>query len=207
MNAPPSHRRPHILSLTGGIGSGKSTFAQAFARLGVPCIEIDAVARAIHQNPKHPATVALARAFPRAMTADGRLARASLRTVFAADSAANEELKRILGPWVLGQAQCWTRVQGGLYVVWESALDLGRDSGAARVLAVDASEPVRMARIALRNPDWSAEQVAAIVSMQPARAAYLAGADDVVVNEGALDAIAASAAQLNQHYLSLWSQE
>ena len=207
MTSPPSHRRPHILSLTGGIGSGKSTFAHAFAGLGVPCLDIDAVARTIHQDPEHPATRAGARALPAAMTPDGRLARGSLRTVFARDPGANEELKRILGPWVLAEAQRWTRAQRGLYVVWESAVSLGPDSGAARVLAIDAAEDLRIARIAGRNPDWSPEQVAAILSLQPPRAVYLAAADDVVVNEGPRDAVAAIAAQLNQHYLTLWSQE
>lgn len=207
MNASPSHRRPHILSLTGGIGSGKSTFAQAFAGLGVACLDIDTVAREIHQNSGHPATRALAGAFPTAMTQDGRLARGSLRTVFARERAANDELKRILGPWVLAEAQRWTRGQGGLYVVWESAVNLGPDSGAARTLVIDAPEPVRLARIALRNPDWSAEQIAAIVALQPPRADYLATADDVIVNQGPAQAIAGLAAQLHHQYLTLWSQE
>ena len=206
MNFLPSPRRAHVVSLTGGIGSGKSAFAQAFARLGVPCLDTDTVARQVHQDRLHPATLALARAFPQAMTADGRLARGSLRTVFAQDSAANAELLRILRPWVLAEAQRWTRAQGALYVMWESALPLGLDAGVARVLAIDAAEAVRVARIALRNPDWSSEQVNAMLSMQLTRAAYLALADDVVVNQGAAEAIPALAARLHQHYLNLWSQ-
>lgn len=207
MTTPPSHRRPHVLSLSGGIGSGKSTFAHAFSALGVACLDIDTVARAIHQNPDHPATQAVGRAFPAAMSADGRLARGSLRTVFASDPLANEELKRLLAPWVLAEAQRWTRARRGLYVVWESALSLGPASGAARLLVIDASEQVRLERIARRNPDWPAAQVAAILSLQPPRAAYLAAADDVIVNEGPLAQVAQMAAQLNQHYLTLWSQE
>ena len=206
MTIAPSHRRTHVVSLTGGIGSGKSTFAHAFARLGVPCLDADSVARQIHQDRLHPATLALARAFPQAMTADGRLARGSLRSVFAPDRAASDELLRILRPWVLAEAQRWTRAQGALYVMWESALPLGAQAGAARVLAIDAAEPVRVARIALRNPDWSSAQVDAILSMQPSRAAYLALADDVVVNEGAVEGIPATADQLHQHYLNFWSQ-
>ena len=206
MNFSPSHRRAHVISLTGGIGSGKSSFAQAFARLGVPCLDTDSVARQIHQDRLHPATLALARAFPQAMTADGRLARGSLRTVFALDPAANAELLRILRPWVLAEAQRWTRAQGALYVMWESALPLGLDAGVARVLAIDAAQALRVARIALRNPDWSSAQVDAMLSMQPSRAAYVALADDVVVNEGAPEGIPALAARLHQHYLNFWSQ-
>jgi hypothetical protein len=42
--------------------------------------------------------------------------------------------------------------------------------------------------------------------MQPPREAYLAGADDVIVNDGPVEAIPALAAQLHQTYLTLWSQ-
>jgi dephospho-CoA kinase len=198
--------RPPVLALTGSIGSGKSTFARAFAQLGVPCIDTDVLARTIHQDPAHPATRAIALCFPQAMTADGRLARGSLRTVFAADASANEKLKDILRPSVLAELERWTLAQDAPYVVWESALTTDQGIGAARVLVVDASEPGRLARIALRNPDWSREQVLAIIAMQLPRAAYLAGADDVIANDGPVGAIPALAAQLHQHYLTLWSR-
>ena len=197
---------PPVLALTGSIGSGKSRFARAFAALGVPCLDTDSVARAFHQDPTHPATCAIAQAFPQAMTSDGRLARGSLRTVFAANPGANDELKRLLRPAVLSAAQRWTQEQVAPYVLWESALSIDQDIGAARVLVIDAAEPTRLARIALRNPDWSREQVLAIISLQPPRNAYLAGADDVVVNDGPLEAIPALAAQLHHTYLSLWSR-
>lgn len=205
MASPPLHPAPKVLALTGSIGSGKSTFARAFADLGVPCLDTDLVARTIHQDPSHPATNAIALAFPQAMTPDGRLARGSLRTVFAANPGANDELKRILRPSVLAEAQRWTEAQDAPYVIWESALSLDQDIGSARVLVIDASEETRLARIALRNPDWSREQALAIISMQLPREAYLAGADDVIVNDGPPDAIPALAARLHQTYLSLWS--
>lgn len=197
---------PKVLALTGGIASGKSTFARAFAQLGVPCIDADALARAIHQDPAHPATRAIAQAFPDAMTADGRLARGTLRTVFALDAKANEDLKNILRPAVLAAAEDWTRQQGAPYVIWESALTADQAIGAHRVLVIDASETTRLARIALRNPDWSREQAAAVMAMQLPRAAYLEGADDVASNDGPAADVQAIAAQLHANYLALWSR-
>lgn len=196
---------PPVLALTGSIGSGKSSIARAFTALGVPCLDTDSVARAIHQDPAHPATCAIALAFPEAITADGRLARGSLRTVLSANPGANDELKRILRPAVLSAARRWTQEQGAPYVLRESALSLDQDIGAARVMVIDAPVELHPARIALRNPDWSREQVLAIVAMQAPRAAYLAGTDDVADNDGPLDAITALAAQLPHTYLSLWS--
>lgn len=196
---------PAVLGITGAIGSGKSTCARAFAALGVPVIDADEVARAIHQDPEHPATRALARAFPQAMTADGRLARGSLRTVFARDPDANAELKRILRAPVLAETACWTRASQAPYVVWESALMMDQEIGVDRMLVVDADDAVRIARVGLRNPDWSAAQLAAIISMQLPRAAYLAGADDVVNNEGDEAALRDAVRVLHQTYLQLWS--
>lgn len=197
---------PPVLALTGSIGSGKSSFARAFAALGVACTDTDLIARAIHQDPAHPATIAIGAAFPQAMTADGRLARGSLRTLFAANRAANEDLKRILRPFVLAQARRWSAAQESPYVIWESALSLEQELGAARVLVIDAPQELRLARIGLRNPDWSRAQAQAIIALQAPRQAYLDGANDVVVNDGPPEAIPALVAQLHQHYLSLWSR-
>lgn len=201
----PDDVRAKVLVLTGGIGSGKSTFARAFGQLGVPGIDADALARQIHQDPSHPATLRIARAFPAAMAADGSLARGSLRTVFAADPAANEELKRILRPAVLALADDWTGRQRTPYVVWESALALDQALPAARVLVIDASDQHRRARIALRNPDWTSAQVDSIVAMQLPRSAYLARADDVALNDGTVDEARALTEQLHHRYTDLWS--
>ncbi|NHZ97859.1 dephospho-CoA kinase [Massilia sp. CCM 8734] len=196
---------PKVLVLTGGIGSGKSTFARAFEALGVPCIDADALARTVHQDPAHPATMQIARAFPQAMAADGSLARGSLRNIFALDAAANEELKRLLRPAVLALADAWTRLQRAPYVVWESALATDQALPAARVLVIDTTDQHRAARIALRNPDWTAAQVASIIAMQLARADYLAHADDVVGNDGTLDDVRTLTLQLHHRYTDLWS--
>ena len=37
----------YIVALTGGIGSGKSTVANAFANLGVPLVDADIIARQV----------------------------------------------------------------------------------------------------------------------------------------------------------------
>lgn len=69
----------YIVALTGGIGSGKSTVADMFARLGVPVTDADIIARQVVE-PGTPALQAIADHFgTRILAADGTLDRAALR--------------------------------------------------------------------------------------------------------------------------------
>ena len=90
-------------------------------------------------------------------------------------------------------------------MVWESALATDQALPAARVLVIDASDDTRAARIALRNPDWTPEQVASIIAIQPPRADYLAHADDVAGNDGTPDEVRTLTLQLHRRYTDLWS--
>lgn len=69
----------YIVALTGGIGSGKSTVAHAFARLGITIIDADIIARQVVE-PNTPALNAIEAHFGRrVIQADGTLNRRQLR--------------------------------------------------------------------------------------------------------------------------------
>jgi dephospho-CoA kinase len=196
---------PRILALTGGIGSGKSTVRRIFGELGMPCIDGDEVARNIHQNPLHPATVTITDAFPKAVTHDGRLIRGSLRKLVAIDNEANMKLKRILKPYVIAEMECWTQKMTTPYVVWESALIVEENIRCDRVLVVDAAENIRMVRILARNPDWTIDQIRNIFSIQLPSSDYLARADDVIRNDGSIADVKKQIEQLHHIYTKNWS--
>lgn len=196
---------PRVLALTGGIGSGKSSARALFQERGVPCLDADVVARHIHQDPHHPAMVKIANALPRGVSADGTLSRGSLRTLFATDHAANSELKRILKPYVIAEAERWTRAQSARYVVWESALITDEAVPCDRILVTDASDETRIARVQARNPDWSFEQIRNIMAIQLPRANYLTRADDVISNEGSFADLKTRVEQLHRMYMQTWS--
>lgn len=68
----------YIVALTGGIGSGKSTVANAFANLGINVIDADIIARQVVE-PGAPALHAIADHFGANMiAADGTLQRRAL---------------------------------------------------------------------------------------------------------------------------------
>lgn len=69
----------YTVALTGGIGSGKSTVADAFADLGITVIDADIIARQMVE-PGQPALNAIAEHFGSELIAsDGTLRRRALR--------------------------------------------------------------------------------------------------------------------------------
>ena len=201
----PKQIAPHVLGLTGGIGSGKSTTRKIFETLGVPTIDGDEVARSIHQNPKHPAMAALADLIHQSITADGRLQRGSLRHQFASDHDANQKLKRVLKPFVIAETEHWTRRMRGAYVVWESALIIDEDIPCDRILVIDAPKSARIARVLDRNPDWTEEHTENILSVQLSSTAYIAAADDVICNDGSIAQLRKQIEELHLRYMKNWS--
>jgi dephospho-CoA kinase len=204
MRAAQSKRRPHVLGLTGNMGSGKSSVAAVFTALGVPCIDADQVARTIHQDPQHPATRAIAAAFPQVSNA-GQLVRGSLRNFFSLDQAANDQLKRLLKPFVVAEIEAWTRAQTAPWVVWESAMLIDENIATDRVLVVETSLPPRMARLQQRNPEWTDAQRERVFALQLAAGALRAGADDLIINDGSEAELARQVRQLHAMYCKNWS--
>ena len=85
-----------IVALTGGIGSGKSTVADAFARHGVPIIDTDVIAREL-VTPGQPALTEIVEYFgDEVITADGWLDRTRLREKIFAEPAQRQALEQIL---------------------------------------------------------------------------------------------------------------
>lgn len=90
----------HLIGLTGGIATGKSTVAAELARRGATVIDADALAREVVE-PGQPALQEIAARFGAGVvTADGRLDRARLASIVFADSDSRRALERITHPRV-----------------------------------------------------------------------------------------------------------
>lgn len=197
--------KPKVVGLTGGLGSGKSQVRRMLEDLHVPCIDADVVARAIHQDATHPATIEIARVFPHAINENSCLSRGSLRTVFTLDRTANERLQAILKPYVLAQMLIWTAQQSSAYVVWESALIIEASIPVDRVLVIDANRPLQVARVKERNPDWSETQIYRVLALQLGQEKRKIHADDVIGNVGTLKNLQRQVEMQHRQYLTLWT--
>ncbi|ENL2541108.1 dephospho-CoA kinase [Escherichia coli] len=197
----------YIVALTGGIGSGKSTVANAFADLGINVIDADIIARQVVE-PSAPALHAIADHFGENMiAADGTLQRRALRERIFANPEEKNWLNDLLHPLIQQETQHQIQQATSPYVLWVVPLLVENSlyKKANRVLVVDVSPETQLKRTMQRD-DVTREHVEQILAAQATREARLAVADDVIDNNGAPDAIASDVARLHAHYLQLASQ-
>jgi len=195
----------YVVGLTGGIGSGKTAVADAFATLGVEIVDADALAHRISAAGAQ-GFAAIRVAFGDAIVgADGELDRAALRHLVFADVAARRRLEGILHPLIRAEAERQVRSWRGAYGIVVVPLLLEREglrSIIDRILVVDCPEDEQVRRVVARS-GLSTEEVHAIMATQFDRARRRAAADDIVDNSGTLSAIAPQVRALDRRYREL----
>lgn len=193
------------VGLTGGIGSGKTTVADMFAARGAAVIDTDQIAHQL-TAPGGDAIPAIRAEFGAIFIAStGALDRARMRTAVFTDPAAKKRLEAILHPLIRDQCELAAIQAHGPYLLF--VVPLLVESGAwrkrvSRVLVVDCSEQQQLVRVMDRN-GLSESQVRAIMATQVTRAQRLAAADDILLNDGDLDALAPQIDRLHALYCSL----
>ena len=194
---------PYCVGLTGGIGSGKSTVAAHFVRLGADLIDTDAIAREL-TAPGGAALPQLCSAFGQnILTADGALDRAAMRQRVFSDPAARQRLEAILHPRIRELALARSQASQAPYVLFDVPLlaeSPAWQAHCARILVVDCPIELQINRVMARNGLPRAE-VERILASQASRAQRLAIADDVIDNGGDRPHLEAQIPPLHQHYL------
>lgn len=195
------------IGLTGGIGSGKTVVAQAFAELGVPVIDADVITRELVE-PGQPAIEKIKKLLGKEFIgADNRLDRTKLREHVFASPAARKTLESILHPLVHDAIREETNRLNSPYcvIVIPLLIEAEQQSLVDRTLVVDAAEEICIERVVLRD-HTTAEAAKQILSAQLDRVTRLEHADDVIKNEGDLESVTDQVARLHQQYLSLAAQ-
>jgi dephospho-CoA kinase len=196
---------PFKVGLTGGIGSGKSTVAQAFVELGAGLVDTDKIARRL-TAPGGEAMPLLAAVFGADILADdGSLDRVRMRQKVFADQAARRRLEDILHPLIHARAQTEIEAARAPWLLVDIPLlvAVGRKTYALdRVLVVDCPEALQIERVMARSGLAEAE-VAAMMAAQSSRAERLAIADDVIDNSGSRAELSSRIAALHQRYLDM----
>lgn len=192
------------IGLTGGVGSGKSTVAAAFARRGVPVIDADLIAREL-TAPGTPVLAAIAARFGADLVgAAGELDRRALRARAFSDVEARAALEALLHPPILARMAEQGRASSGAYLVFVVPLLVERDLARLfdRVLVVDCPPEQQVARVRQRDGETPAG-MRNLLDAQADRAARNAVADDLIDNAGGLDALDAAVGRLHETYITL----
>ncbi|GAB4168082.1 MAG: dephospho-CoA kinase [Rhodocyclaceae bacterium] len=194
----------YVVGLTGGIGSGKSAAAALFAELGAAVVDTDVIAREL-TAPDGAAMPAIAREFGDALVGpDGALDRGAMRRLAFEQPEVRKRLEAILHPMIREVAQRRCREARAPYVVL--VVPLLVESGGwrdriRRVLVVDVAQSTQIRRVMARS-GLSEAEVRAILAAQASREERLAAADDVIDNEGSLEALRRAVRALHGRYLA-----
>lgn len=196
------------VGLTGGIGSGKSAVAEAFARRGIPVVDADRISHAI-TAPGQPGIAALEKALGRGiLDAQGRLDRASLRRRIFADAALRQRVEAALHPLIVAALGRELASVPGPYAV--ATIPLLAEVPAIqalvdRILVVDSPEELQVSRLMSRDGDTS-EEAQLILAAQASRDVRLAMADDILLNANDLAALDAAVERLHGFYREVAAQ-
>jgi dephospho-CoA kinase len=197
--------RPFSVGLTGGIGSGKTTVADMFASHGAAVIDTDFIARQLTVAGGSAIAAIRLQFGDSFLNPAGAMDRAKMRDYVFADMAAKARLEAILHPLIRIETERAAMQANGAYLLF--VVPLLVESGSwkqrvSRVLVVDCPEQVQVDRVMQRS-GLTEEQVRAIMATQAPRAARLAAADDVLLNDGESAALAPQVSRLHALYTEL----
>ena len=196
---------PYCVGLTGGIGSGKSAASDLFAGLGAGVVDTDEISRAL-TAPGGAAIEPIRQAFGKEyVAADGGLDRARMRKLVFGDAEAKRKLEAILHPRIRERLRADVAAARQPYVI--AVVPLLFETGAyrdllQRVVVVDCDDDEQVRRVSTRS-GLSAQEVQAIMAAQLPRAERVRRADDVLSNDGSLEALRAQVERLHARYLEL----
>jgi dephospho-CoA kinase len=196
------------IGLTGGIASGKSTVAQRFAELGIPVVDADVAAREVVARGTPGLAGVVERFGPSILAENGDLDRRALRQLIFKDLGSREDLEAILHPLIREAMERSAEAAAGPYVVMVIPLlvESGSRGRVDRILVVDVDEAVQLGRVQARD-GGSLDLARAILASQASRAARLAAADDVLLNDGTVTDLRQGVDGLHEKYRRLAAGE
>ena len=192
----------YCVGLTGGIGCGKTSATDIFAELGAGVVDTDVISREL--------TAAGGAAMPNISDSfgaeyvlpDGSLDRARMRQLVFGDTAAKSRLETLLHPLIRDESRRRIAASDAPYVLLVVPLLLETGSYRDlldRILVIDCDPAKQIERVIARS-GLTTDEVRRIMDAQIDRAGRLAGADDVLVNDGDIKHLRHEVTQLHQKY-------
>lgn len=190
------------MGLTGGIGTGKSSFCAAFSRLSVPIIDADIIAHNL-SHPYSTANLSIAKLLgEQSLLDDGTLNRTWLRDTIFNDNKIKKQVEDIFHPLILKEVkfQIAQLKSDHPYCILAVPLLFEQPSFlklTQLTIVIDCSEQEQIMRVMQRS-GLNQEQVQKIIQSQMGRAERNNLADLVISNEDGLESIDNKVSQLHK---------
>ncbi|GAA0790384.1 MULTISPECIES: dephospho-CoA kinase [Pseudomonadati] len=193
-----------IVGLTGGIGSGKTTVANLFAELGITLVDADIVAREVVAKGSEGLTRIIEHFGADVCQIDGSLNRIALREIIFNQPHQRDWLNNLLHPMIRNTMLKQVQQADSAYVIMVVPLlfENGLDKLVNTTLVVDVDPKLQISRTSERDKVASTQVEQIILSQMP-RDQRLSKADDIIDNQGQLNALRSKVASLHHKYLEL----
>ena len=198
----------YIIGLTGGVASGKSAVAARFQALGVTVADADVAAREAVAVGSAGLAEVVAAFGADVLGPDGALDRAAMRRRVFNDDAQRLKLEAIVHPLVRQLVRQACETAPGPYAI--AAIPLLAEAGREaypwlhRILVVDVPREVQLQRLLARD-GIDVALAERMIAVQATRQQRLAIADDIIINDGPLEALDEHVAALHRRYRTLAS--
>ena len=197
------------VGLTGGVASGKSVVARCFEALGVRIVDADIAARDVVAVGSDGLAEIVAVFGHDVLNPNGELDRAAMRRRVFEDEWARHRLEAIVHPRVRSALLATSEISPAPYAIVVIPLLAEGDGRKGypwlnRILVVDVQLELQMARL-LQRDAVDDELATRMIAAQARRHERLAIADDVLVNDGELDALTRHVVALDAQYRVLAS--
>jgi dephospho-CoA kinase len=194
----------YVVGLTGGIGCGKTEAARIFARLGVPVVDVDLIARQLTAPGEQTLEEIIDIFGKEYLLPDGNLNRAALRDKVFIDTAARKDLEAIMHPAIHERAisELEANKEAPYQILAISLLFENQryKDVVTRSLVMDCDENLQVQRT-MKRSGLTEEIVRGIMAAQVSRAIRLKMADDVIKNEGTLEELNQNVEAMHKKYM------
>jgi dephospho-CoA kinase len=192
----------YVVGITGGIGSGKSTVAKHFEKLGIVVADADQASREIVE-PGQDAYLAILEKFGNpVLLEDGTLNRAYLRQKIFAEKTNRLWLEKLTHLPIMQNLKDKLQSAKSAYGILMLSTGAGKSPLMDRMIVVDVTPDVQISRVKERDHNDEA-LIRKIMASQPNREDRLSWADDVIENNGDLVSLKQTVYDLHQYYLRL----